>query len=86
MLADKLAPWAESGEVVDVYPLITLAALDIVAEAAMGCEVSGRAGDARIANWYRNVISYLKDYYLDVAYAGIVDVCGYMHQHRDRRN
>lgn len=40
VLADRLAPFAASGEVVDVYPLITLAALDIVAEAAMGCEVS----------------------------------------------
>lgn len=39
VLADKLAPWAQSGRVVDVYPLITLAALDIVAEAAMGCQV-----------------------------------------------
>lgn len=40
ILADKLEAFAISGKVVDVYPLVTLAALDIIAEAAMGCEVS----------------------------------------------
>lgn len=39
ILADKLEGFARRGEVVDVYPLVALAALDIIAEAAMGCEV-----------------------------------------------
>lgn len=39
LLANKLEPFADDGRAVDVFPLVTLAALDIIAEAAMGCEV-----------------------------------------------
>lgn len=54
VLVDKLRPFAESGEEFQLYPFVTRAALDIIAEAAMGTKVHAQddADNAYVAAVY----------------------------------
>lgn len=42
ILIDKLTPFMESGETFDVFPLVTLCALDVICESAMGTKVNAQ--------------------------------------------
>ncbi|XP_030386008.1 probable cytochrome P450 4d20 [Scaptodrosophila lebanonensis] len=43
IMVDKLAQWADGGTIVDMLPIVSLAALDVITETAMGVQVNAQS-------------------------------------------